>query len=114
MEGRGALPDRRPEGKRRVLDLVAPIMKVLVTGGAGFIGSHIVDRLVQEGYEVGVVDNLSTGKRRHVNRPPRFYRCDIRGGWLERGFPPERPAVVAPPPAQMDGRRSRLGPRFDG
>src|SRR3989442_9741894 len=113
MEGRGALPDRRPEGKRRVLDLVAPIMKVLVRGGAGFIGSHIVDRLVQEGYEVVVVDNLSTGKRRHVNRAARFYRSDIRGWWLERVFRRERPAIVSLHAAQIDVRRSVLDPTFD-
>src|SRR2546422_605768 len=113
MAGRVALPDRRPEGKRRVLDLVAPIMKVLVTGGAGFIGSHIVDRLVQEGYEVVVVDNLSTGKRRHVNRAARFYRSDIRGWWLERVFRRERPAIVSLHAAQIDVRRSVLDPTFD-
>src|SRR5438309_776104 len=113
MAGRVALPDRRPEGKRRVLDLVAPIMKVLVTGGAGFIGSHIVDRLVQEGYEVVVVDNLSTGKRRHVNRAARFYRSDIRGWWLERVFRRERPAIVSLHAAQIDVRRSVLDPAFD-
>src|SRR5256884_7090683 len=113
MAGRVALPDRRPEGKRRVLDLVAPIMKVLVTGGAGFIGSHIVDRLVQEGYEVVVVDNLSTGKRRHVNRAARFYRSDIRSWWLERVFRRERPAIVSHHAAQIDVRRSVLDPRFD-
>src|SRR5712692_5406028 len=113
MEGRVALPDRRPEGKRRVLDLVASIMKVLVTGGAGFIGSHIVDRLVQEGYEVVVVDNLSTGKRRHVNRAARFYRSDIRGWWLERVFRRERPAIVSHHAAQIDVRGSVLDPKFD-
>src|SRR2546427_8096605 len=103
MEGRGALPDRRPEGKRRVLDLVAPIMKVLVTGGAGFIGSHIVDRLVPEGYEGVVVDKLSTGKRRHVNRAARVYRADIRGWWVERGFRRERAPVRSLPAAPIDG-----------
>src|SRR2546422_6295262 len=103
MEGRGALPDRRPEGKRRVLDLVAPIMKVLVTGGAGFIGSHIVDRLVPEGYEGVVVDKLSPGKRRHVKRAPPVYPADNSGLGLERGFPPGRSGehtseLQSPPP----------------
>jgi len=89
-------------------------MKILITGGAGFIGSHIVDRLVQEGYEVVVVDNLSTGKRKRVNRAARFYRCDIRSRWwLERVFRRERPAIVSHHAAQMDVRRSVLDPKFD-
>jgi UDP-glucose 4-epimerase len=88
-------------------------MKILITGGAGFIGSNIVDRLVQEGYEVVVVDNLSTGKRKNVNRAARFYRCDIRGWWLERVFRRERPAIVSHHAAQMDVRRSVLDPKFD-
>jgi len=88
-------------------------MKVLITGGAGFIGSHIVDRFVQEGYDVVVVDNLSAGKRRHVNRAARFYRCDIRSWWLERVFRRERPAIVSHHAAQVDVRRSVLDPRFD-
>src|SRR5207249_7190916 len=113
MGGRAALADRRPEGKRRVLDLVAPIMKVLVTGGAGFIGSHIVDRLVQEGYEVIVVDDLSAGKRKNVNRAARFYKADIRGRWLERVFRKERPAVVSHHAAQINVRRSVEDPMAD-
>ncbi len=88
-------------------------MKILVTGGAGFIGSHIVDRLVQEGYGVVVADNLSTGKRRNVNRAARFYRTDIGSWWLERVFRRERPAVVCHHAAQMDVRRSVQDPKFD-
>jgi len=48
-------------------------MKILVTGGTGFIGSHVVDRLVKEKHLVTVIDNLSTGKRRNVNRAANFY-----------------------------------------
>lgn len=88
-------------------------MKILVTGGAGFIGSHIVDRFVQEGFEVVVADNLSTGSRANVNRAAKFYRADIRGRWLERVFRRERPAVVCHHAAQMDVRRSVLEPIFD-
>ena len=88
-------------------------MKILITGGAGFIGSHLADRFVQEGYEVVVVDNLSTGKRQHVNRAARFYRCDIRGRWLERVLRRERPAIVSHHAAQMNVRRSVQDPRFD-
>lgn len=53
-------------------------MRILVTGGAGFIGSHLLDRLVNEGNEVVVLDNLSTGKREWVNRKARFIAGDIR------------------------------------
>jgi len=88
-------------------------VKILVTGGAGFIGSHVVDRFVQEGYEVVVADNLSTGKRRNVNRAARFYRADIRGRWMERVFRRERPAIVCHHAAQMDVRRSVQDPIFD-
>ena len=88
-------------------------MKVLVTGGAGFIGSHIADRLVQEGYGVVVADNLATGKRRNINRAAKFYRADIRSWWLERVFRRERPVVVCHHAAQMDVRRSVQDPMFD-
>ncbi len=51
--------------------------KLLVTGGAGFIGSHLVDRLIADGCEVVVLDNLSTGKQEHVNPKAKFIKCDI-------------------------------------
>ena len=69
------------------------IMKCLVTGGAGFIGSHIVDRLINDGHEVIVVDNLSTGKEENINPKAKFYHMDIRNlfenGDLESGHYPE-------------------------
>jgi len=52
-------------------------MRILVTGGAGFIGSHLVDRLVKEGHEVVVIDNLSTGKKENLNPKADFYNLDI-------------------------------------
>ena len=88
-------------------------MKVLVTGGAGFIGSQTVDRLVLEGHEVVVVDNLSTGKRRNINRAARFYKIDIQNRRLERVFRNERPSVVMHLAAQMDVRKSVEDPILD-
>jgi UDP-glucose 4-epimerase len=88
-------------------------MKVLVTGGAGFIGSHLVDRLVMEGHEAVVVDNLITGKRRNINRAARFYKTDIQSWRLERVFRNERPNVVMHLAAQMDVRKSVEDPMFD-
>lgn len=88
-------------------------MKVLVTGGAGFIGSHVVDRLVLEGHEAVVVDNLVTGKRRNINRAARFYKMDVQSWRLERVFRNERPNVVMHLAAQMDVRKSVEDPMFD-
>jgi UDP-glucose 4-epimerase len=52
-------------------------MKVLVTSGAGFIGSNLVDELILRNYQVIVVDNLSTGKLSNVSKDAKFYKCDI-------------------------------------
>lgn len=88
-------------------------MKILVTGGAGFIGSHLVDRLVQEGHDVAVVDNLSTGKRRNLNRAAQFYKMDIQSSRIEQVFRKERPSLMIHLAAQMDVRRSVQDPIFD-
>lgn len=76
-------------------------MKILVTGGAGFIGSHIVDRYILQGHEVVVVDNLSTGDRKQINPQAVFYHCDIESKELEIIFNNERPEVVSHHAAQI-------------
>jgi len=68
-------------------------MKILVTGGAGFIGSHVVDAYIAAGHDVVVVDNLSSGKRENVHPKARFYELDIRDPALEDVFEAERPDV---------------------
>jgi len=87
-------------------------MRVLVTGGAGFIGSHVADHLLERGYEVAVADNLSTGKRENVPEGASFYEADVRSG-LDEVFEEFRPEVVAHQAAQMDVRRSVREPNFD-
>jgi UDP-glucose 4-epimerase len=52
-------------------------MKILVTGGAGFIGSNLVDKLIDEGYKVFIIDNLSSGKKENINKKAVFYKADI-------------------------------------
>ena len=69
-------------------------MRVLVTGGAGFIGSHLVDRLIKEGYKVIVIDNLSTGKKENLNKKAKFYKIDIRSPKISEIFKKEKPEIV--------------------
>jgi len=88
-------------------------MNVLVTGGAGFIGSHVVDRFIQEGHQVSVLDNLSTGKRRNVNREAVLYKSDIGSARIERIFKRERPVVIVHLAAQINVRQSTEDPMFD-
>lgn len=88
-------------------------MKILVTGGAGFIGSHIVDRLIEEGHEVVVVDDLSTGKKKNINKDATFYKMDILSSRMEKIFQQERPELINHHAAQMDVRKSVADPAFD-
>jgi UDP-glucose 4-epimerase len=89
-------------------------MRILVTGGAGFIGSHLVDRLIEEGHEVSIVDDLSTGKKKNLNPKAEFYKLDILSPKVERVFTKQRPEAVFHLAAQMDVRRSVKDPIFDG
>ena len=88
-------------------------MKIMVTGGAGFIGSHVVDTFVKNGHEVVIVDDLSTGRRSNLNPAATFYKADIRSPKMAEIFEKERPQVVDHHAAQMDVRRSVEDPLFD-
>ena len=89
-------------------------MKILVTGGAGFIGSHVVDAYVEAGHEVAVVDNLTTGNRQNVHPAARFYEVDIRDAdALEEVFAREKPDVVNHHAAQVNVRHSVADPIYD-
>ena len=70
-------------------------MKIIVTGGAGFIASHIVDKYISLGHKVAVIDNLSTGQRKNINKKAKFYKADIRNlDLMERIFKKEKPNIV--------------------
>jgi UDP-glucose 4-epimerase len=88
-------------------------MKILVTGGAGFIGSHIVDKLVARGDSVVVVDNLSTGKKENLNSKAKFYKLSITDNKVEKVFADEKPEYVIHQAAQVDVTRSVKDPVFD-
>jgi UDP-glucose 4-epimerase len=88
-------------------------MKVLVTGGAGFIASHVSDRFLELGHTVSIVDNLATGKRRNVPAAAAFHQIDIRNPSLDDVFAKEKPEVVCHHAAQTDVRKSVTDPIYD-
>ena len=88
-------------------------MKILVTGGAGFIGSNVVDAYVGLGHEVLVVDNLCSGKWSNVNPGAEFYLMDIRSPELVRLIEEKRPQVINHHAAQISVPESVKDPRFD-
>lgn len=87
-------------------------MRVLLTGGAGFIGSHVAEQLLARGHQVAVVDDLSSGKMENVPQGARFYEQDIRGG-CTGAFEEFAPQALCHQAAQMDVRRSVWEPDFD-
>ncbi len=89
-------------------------MKILVTGGAGFIASHVSEGYLRAGHSVAIVDDLSTGKLQNVPQGARFYQCDITDQHaVERIVAEERPEIINHHAAQMDVRRSVREPLFD-
>jgi UDP-glucose 4-epimerase len=88
-------------------------LKVLVTGGAGFIGSNIVDALIERGDNVVIVDNLSKGRRENINPEAKLYEMSICDLELEKVFEREKPDMVNHHAAQIDLRRSVDEPLFD-
>ena len=88
-------------------------MKILVTGGAGFIGSHVVDAYVSDGHQVVVVDDLSSGVKENLNPKAEFHQIDIRSQEIGQIFQRNSFDVVNHLAAQMDVRRSVADPKFD-
>lgn len=89
-------------------------MKIVVTGGAGFIGSHVVDAYVDLGHKVVVIDNLSSGKRKNVNKKAKFYKADICDEKaIEKIFRKEKPDIVNHHAAQKDVGISVVDPVLD-
>lgn len=88
-------------------------MKVLATGGAGFIGSNVVDALITKGYNVAVVDDLSTGREKNLNPKASFHKIDIRDKKMSDVFAEEKPDVVVHHAAQINVRESVKNPAFD-
>ena len=91
-------------------------MRVLVTGGAGFIGSHIVDALIAAGHDVGVVDSLwehGGGRREHINPDAQFFQRDIRDPALADVFTSFKPEIVSHHAAQHSVAFSTQDPSYD-
>ncbi len=89
-------------------------MKILVTGGAGFIGSNIVDALVAKKHNVVIADDLSTGRKENINKKAVFYRLSVTDGKkIKTLFEKEKFDVVIHHAAQLDVRKSVIDPLFD-
>lgn len=88
-------------------------MKILVTGGAGFIGSHIADAYLAAGHEVHILDNLSTGKRENIPAAATFHELDLNDPEVAELLAFQQFEVINHQAAQMDVRRSVADPVFD-
>lgn len=87
--------------------------KFLVTGGEGFIGSHLVARLVEDGKEVVVIDNLSTGDKNNLNKKAKFYKLDINNSKVSEVFKKEKPDIVYYLSGPINLRRDVEDPLFE-
>jgi UDP-glucose 4-epimerase len=88
-------------------------MRILITGGAGFIGSHVADQILTAGHEVTIVDDLSTGRRENLPKEATFYECDIRDPQIDEIIAAVRPDVISHHAAQMSVRVSIREPHRD-
>lgn len=88
-------------------------MRILVTGGAGFIASHVAEAYLAAGHEVAVVDDLSTGFKKNLDPRSRFWQVDIRSAELARVVADFRPDVISHHAAQMSVSASARDPRHD-
>jgi UDP-glucose 4-epimerase len=87
--------------------------KVVVTGGAGFIGSHLVDRLISEGFDVMVLDNLSSGSEKNLNHEAEFLKKDICDDDIDKVIKKYSPSFIFHLAAQIDVRKSLKDPLWD-
>jgi UDP-glucose 4-epimerase len=87
--------------------------KVLITGGAGFIGSSLADKLIEAGYETVIIDNLFSGKKDYIPSQAKFYHLDIVKDDLSTVFQKEKPQYVFHLAAQIDVRKAVADPDFD-
>ncbi|MFH1968254.1 MAG: NAD-dependent epimerase/dehydratase family protein [bacterium] len=85
-------------------------VKCLITGGAGFIASHLVDKLIEKGHKVAVIDNLSTGKKENLNSKADFHKADIQDAKISQIFKKTKPDIVFHYAAQIDVRKSVENP----
>ncbi|MFA6549035.1 MAG: NAD-dependent epimerase/dehydratase family protein [Candidatus Margulisiibacteriota bacterium] len=88
-------------------------MRILVTGGAGFIGSNVVDAYVEAGHTVAIVDNLTTGKRTNLNPKAEFFELDIRDKKLDEVIANFKPEIINHIAAQIDVRKSVADPVYN-
>lgn len=88
-------------------------MRILVTGGAGFIASHVVDKYIELGHEVVIIDNLSNGKKENINPKAIFYKLDVTDTKIKDVFAKHKFDVVNHHAAQIDVRKSVEDPAFD-
>ena len=97
----------------KATEFMSESTRVLVTGGAGFIGSHLVNGLLESGYSVAIVDDLSSGQLRNLNHQATFYHCRINDPKLVQIIQREGPEVIFHLAAQSSVRQSTLDPISD-